>query len=393
MNAGQKLYEAHGILRECFGDNGVWADPSRYRRQCWTRDFGLAIQPLLLTFAERDSMHRRAGNCDSAEQTIAERHLCSLEARQRPDGQIPIVFLDGWRGHARFLSDKIARSLRDRKLSFMLGRYLQGQLGQLTPGTRDSELLYIVAALEHAERTGLFPVSMDSIKLAMRYIKRNLLDSRGLLLGADWRDTMHLQLREKPLLTNNALLFHAYDLLSRHGDNKSFWETQAHLQRDLINKVFWDGSLLQDWPRNNNSKQRFDPLGASLAVLFDVIPPERYADVWKGFDSVDSPYGVTIRCRHNPVRPEEGAIIERTDGQVIWPFVVGFAAMAMDKMAKKTGLNPFEASRQLYKLYNLEGFREWYDPATGKGYGAQRQLWSATLFTRAYLAINPDSIG
>jgi GH15 family glucan-1,4-alpha-glucosidase len=35
----------------------------------------------------------------------------------------------------------------------------------------------------------------------------------------------------------------------------------------------------------------------------------------------------------------------------------------------------------------LNGFREWYDPATGKGYGAQEQLWSATLFLRAARAL------
>lgn len=375
----KKLAEAHGILRECFGDNGVWADPSRYRRQCWTRDFGLAIQPLLLALGQ------------VLDTEMAARHLRSIEARQRSDGQIPILFLDGWRGHARFLADKTRRSLRDKKLSFMLGRYLQGQLGQLTPGTRDSELLYVVAALEHQEATGKLPVSEESIKLAMRYIKRNLLDSRGLLLGADWRDTMHEQLRYKPLLTNNSLLYHAYDLMGKHSSMKGFWETQAHLMRRRINDTFWDGDLLQDWPGNDkdafSAKQRFDPLGASLAVLFDVIPPEWYGRVWAGFDSVDTANGVTIKCRHNPVSAKEAETIERTDGRVVWPFVVGFSVMAMNKMAKDTGRPADDARRQFAKLAALDGFREWYNPATGEGYGAQRQLWSATLFTRAYLAL------
>ena len=148
-----KLHRAYGILRECLGDHGVWADPSRHRRQCWTRDFGLAIQPLLLAPHPGLIGPWRAS-------TVAGRHLKSLEARQRPDGQVPILFLDGLAGHARFLADKVKRSVRDGKVSFMLGRYLKGELGQLTPGTRDSELLYVVAALEHEAATGTLPVSL-----------------------------------------------------------------------------------------------------------------------------------------------------------------------------------------------------------------------------------------
>jgi hypothetical protein len=386
-----KLYQAYEILRECLGDHGVWADPSRYRRQCWTRDFGLAIQPLLLAPHPGFIGPWRAS-------TVAGRHLKSLEARQRPDGQVPILFLDGLAGHARFLADKVKRSVRDGKVSFMLGRYLKGELGQLTPGTRDSELLYVVAALEHEAATGTLPVSRDSVKLAMRYIKRNLLDSRGLLLGADWRDTMEKPLRDKALLSNNALLCHAYDLM---GKTVPMFVEHARLQRKLMGDVFWDGVVLQDWPGNQSnafsSKQRFDPLGASLAVLHDVVSPERYADVLEGFRSVDTPHGVTIKCRHNPVSAEEVEVIERTDGVVVWPFVVGFAVLAMQKMAdrsaKVSGSHDwskfqFAVRAQFDKLVSLTGFREWYDPVTGEGYGADRQLWSATLYARAGLAVD-----
>jgi GH15 family glucan-1,4-alpha-glucosidase len=37
-----------------------------------------------------------------------------------------------------------------------------------------------------------------------------------------------------------------------------------------------------------------------------------------------------------------------------------------------------------FKKYTaLDGFYEWYDPSTGKGYGAKDQLWSAALYLRA----------
>jgi glycogen debranching enzyme len=372
-----KVLQANSILKECFGDNGVWADPSRYRRQCWTRDFGLAIQPLLLSLGETE---------------IAAKHLRSIEARQEVDGRIPILFLDGPAGHVRFLVEKTKRSLRDGKVSFMLGRYLHGQLGQLTPGTKDSELFYIIAALEFEVATGKLPVSLESVGLAMRYIKRNLLNREGLFESCDWRDTMEKQLGGKALLTNNALLCHAYDLLAK---KYRHYEGQAEQMRKLVNDTFWKGSLLQDWPGNT----RFDPLGASLAVLYDVIDPSRYDDVARGFRSIDTPNGVTIQCKHNPISDEEKAVIKRTGGVVVWPFVVGFSVLAHMKMWRNAGPDGTNRDRslrfaqmaedQFQKLLKLEGFREWYDPATGNGYGADRQLWSATLFTRAWLDLHP----
>ena len=44
----------------------------------------------------------------------------------------------------------IGRSVRDRRLSFMLRRYLAGEASRLTPGPRDSELHFAHAALDAA---------------------------------------------------------------------------------------------------------------------------------------------------------------------------------------------------------------------------------------------------
>ena len=46
-----------------------------------------------------------------------------------------------------------------------------------------------------------------------------------------------------------------------------------------------------------------------------------------------------------------------------------------------------KAKDQFKKLSSLESFREWYDPSTGKGYGAREQLWSAALYLRAAKAL------
>lgn len=365
----KKLMEAHRILETCIGTHGVWADPTRYRGQCWTRDFSLAIQPLLLQLGKSG---------------VASRHLRSIHSRQGRDGSVPILFLDGASGTMSFLKDKVMKSVRDGRMSFMLRRFMSGNLHRVTPGTRDSELLYVTAACDHREATGQLPVPALSLERALEFIRMNLVDKDGLLLGCDWRDTMEKELGRTPLLTNNSMLFRAYTMTGH--------EHWAKALREVIEARFWDGGHLLDHP----GSRRFDPLGASLAVLNGVVHPERYGEVLAGFRSVSTEWGVTIKCRHNPVSIEEAKVIDETDGVVVWPFIVGFALLAMKKMLKghadgqESKAIRIMMREQWEALEKMEGFREWYDPRTGKGYGAGEQLWSATMYARAWEVIQDN---
>ncbi len=372
-----KFAEAHRVLYACFGDNGVWADPSRYRRQCWTRDFGMAILPTLIDIGSADAMK------------VAGTHLANIRERQEPSGQIPILYLDGLKGHARFLADKVARSLRDGQPSFMLRRYIEckGSLAHLTPGTTDSELHYITTVLDYAEATDTAP-PVDTVQRALEFVEQNYMRN-GLHVGADWRDTMEVELQNTPLLSNNSLLHGIYERL---GYNDKADKLFSQMQEAFwINKHAW-----RDRPTDN----RFDPLGASLGVLNGTLGPRFYEDIYHGFRSVDTKYGVTIKCKHNPISAKEKEVINRTDGVVIWPFVVGFSVLALNKMAKMWSLSRSKellewevrafARDQYGKLLILEGFREWYDPEDGQGYGAQEQLWSATLTARAIKVMRGD---
>jgi hypothetical protein len=193
----------------------------------------------------------------------------------------------------------------------------------------------------------------------------------GLTRGCDWRDTMHLELGHLPLLTNNCLLYRVYELSSSSyysGKRKA-----AAIKRRILEVLCPAGTFI-GYPGSD----RFDPLGGALAVLCDVAEPRHYEQLAASFESVDTAHGVTIKCRHNPAGPEEAEVIERTDGVVVWPFIVGFAALALHRMGR-----PDAARQQFNKLLALDGFREWYDPATGRGYGADAQLWSAALYARA----------
>ena len=91
----------------------------------------------------------------------------------------------------------------------------------------------------------------------------------------------------------------------------------------------------------------------------------------------------------SPVPTEkEAKVIDRTDGVVVWPFVVGFSVIAIQKIAKVLPPDFGNlAQKQFEAIDSMSDFREWYDPATGKGYGAGEQLWSATLYARAYKAM------
>jgi hypothetical protein len=70
-------------------------------------------------------------------------------------------------------------------------------------------------------------------------------------------------------------------------------------------------------------------------------------------------------------------VIDRTDGVVVWPFIIGFSILALQKMGEHELVE-----KQLEKLLKLRGFYEWYDPESGKGFGAREQLWGATLLLR-----------
>lgn len=378
-----KSSAAEAMLRACLGRHGVWAAPDRYPYQNWTRDYGMAIQPALLELGLWWN---------------ARTHLLSLVERQGPDGSIPILFLDGPVGHVHFVASKLWRTFRSGTPSFMLRRYIEagGTLHRLTPGTTDSELHFIIAALEflRAPAAGILePYEAACLTraatAAMGYIRGNLLDGQGRLVGADWRDTMEVRLRETPLLSNNALLVHAYDLLGMTQEAAALRATirQTYWREDASTSDGVPARLLLDWP-GCEEEQPFDPLGASWAILYGVLRPEEVDDLLPWFRAVDSPTGVTIQCRHNPVDAAEAQVIERTRGIVTWPFVVGFTRVAaLEAASSATGLLATEwgvfGDEQLRKLLSLNGLAEWYDPVTGEPHGAQRQLWSATLTLRA----------
>ncbi len=350
MDYATKLQDATQLLRECVGEQGMWADTHRYRYMCWTRDFVIASMHALPTIGRGD---------------VAKRHLTELSLRQRHDGKIPIVFLDRT---LPFLYNKTRESIRDRRLSFTLSRWLKGGFENLTPGTRDSEILYLVGMMEFAHAAqdeSLLTRYSAQVQRAIAYIESRLMKD-GLVIGCDWRDTMEKELGDQPLLSNNALLYHAFVMLGM--------ERKARLLRDRILETFVVNGRFIDRPKEH----RFDPFGGALAVIYGIARWEHRHGIVESFREVDTPHGVTIRCRHNAYTPEEIAIINETDGVVVWPFIGYYSAVALHAL----GYEAFAAD-QYHKIRSLPGLWEWHHPQTGRGYGSPRQLWTAALLMHA----------
>jgi len=193
-----------------------------------------------------------------------------------------------------------------------------------------------------------------------------------LTVGADWRDTMEVFLSNKHLLTNNVLLVRAYELMNNS-------HAEEMLRSNILDAFVTNDSIKDYLPGGD----RPDPLGISLAVIYDVIPKELYPMARDVIKSIDTDCGVTIKCVHNPYSPGEKEVFAETGGEVVWPFVVGFTVIALKKM----GYLKY-AREMLKKMEKLDGFYEFYDPRDGKGYGAPEQLWSATLYLRASDYVN-----
>jgi hypothetical protein len=344
-----KLQGVTTLLYGCVSPvgKGIWAACDRYDHQCWTRDMAIAAAPAF----------RLLGGDEPV-----ENHVRELTARVSAHGKVPILYLDD---EVSFLNAKIEKSIKTGKMSFMLRRYLDSGLTveNLTPWTTDGELLYVIAAFEQFGKALNDRARLDdpeitklreAITRAQTYMRGEHVRD-GYFVGGDWRDTQ-THLRDKVLLTNNALLYHHYRL--------AWTEREAEELKERINRDFWTGTYYRD----HLDTDATDTLGTAFAVLYGIVPEERYRAVVESFERLNTPFGyLTNDCPPNPTTDEERELLTTMpQSKVIWPFIHGFAILALLKMGERR-----LAEEGLKKYTALDGFYEWYDPATGKGYGAK----------------------
>lgn len=362
MKHAPKFDDAISVIHECTGKNGVWAGATRYRYQCWTRDFLISL-PEIYTYGKP---------------SIAEKHLDGIVERQKESGELPILFADST---PKLFLRKVGEAIRKRRISFVLRKMIYPGIDRLSPGTRDVEPLFVATILQ---RFGLHR-NPDAIYQAMDYALDRL-DEHGLFLGADWRDMLEKDLEHRALLSNNAVLIHAVQTLALYHFNPNndvhYQTLLSLLYRIMIesfDNYFWTGAYYRDHPDTDC----FDTFGQSLAIQNGIVPPHRFTSIIEKYRSVAMPYGFRINdIFPQPRTHEEAKLVHRIQEQtnqygVVWPFINGFAIITLMEIGAE------DLAIQAWKSWNkLEGFYEWYDPETGKGFGDSRQLWSAALYLR-----------
>lgn len=352
-----KLDAALEVVQNALAPLGVCASLDRYQHQCWTRDFCLAIYPLL------KGSHR-------AQVNVSE-HFNQLCERQEASGKVPILYLSDER---RFLRARIDKSIRNGKMSFMLERYLENEIHNLTPHTRDAEALFVIAAGDYLQTrrpsTELREKLTHAITLALGYIEREL--KGGLIVGADWRDT-RVDLDDKAVLTNACLLYQAFVTMNR--------TEQARTVKDLIQSRFWNGTFFDDYEGCHS----FDILGNALAVLYGIANETQRETIFETVLATSTPYGFPMQETFLPALNDEEEQILKQDRAVIWPWINGFMLQAFAEYGGPKW--QAVAKQEFHKWRRLEGHCEWYAISTGQGYGSKDQTWSASMFSSTHLSI------
>src|SRR3989344_105288 len=357
-----RLNEALNVVSRCVGENGIYASTERYSGQYWMRDFAFAGLESLLTLERPD---------------LAKTQLLAIAKRQKRSGKIPMVFNEGGLNFSRLYKDisltNWRRMLLKGWLFFKNVLLRKGfDLRDISSWCSDSEILFVISCLEYykaSNDSAFFAKIWPHIERAIIYVEKNLMKD-GLVYGSDWRDVM-FHLADKALLSNNALIYRAYILLGEYG--------KAERLKDRINGLFWNDSYYIDCLGSKD----FDVLGQSLAIIYGIVPAWRNVRIAKKYRELDTKFG--IRANNNipdKTVAENGLHLDTNQYAVIWPFIVGYAILALLEMGEQ-----YLAESQFEKWQNLFGFCEWYDPNNGVGLGGKEQMWSAALYLRAAIAL------
>lgn len=387
--------EAQKALVQCLTPMGITAstnEPDGRYPQCWTRDLCLIVLASL-------SFNPIPGNVFCALPVdLVTRHLIELAQRQTPEGQIPILFVPEL---ADFIRRKEEQERKTGRTPFMLRRFREeGEHGiaQLTPHTRDSEILFILAALLICQlQPASSNVLLPAIELAIQYVRRlRLASPLRLITGGDWRDNTP-QLNDKCVLSNACLLYHAANLVEAHRFlihslpsevSSLLIEEEGETLPDLalrINGLFWRCGVCY-FTDISNGPLRFDLLGNALAILCKLASPSQIEGIYryllKEQDLIIPTCGFVVTQNSIPpffqgdVAAETEALTQQLGGA--WPYSSGFMLLALSQKTSGKINDTIHWTRQWTSHWAATGFHEWYD-MNALPRGSRCQMWSAAM--------------
>ena len=195
-----KRLEAKDIMRKCKVEGkGFVASNDRYTNQMYSRDLCISVfhymeerEKKLSKLQKLHISKLRAQNQEDrsllpyentsfqmeleSDERACVSHFQQIMNAQGSDGSIPIIILVN---EEAFKKKKLEQFEKTGRKSFILSRFLEGKLHQLTPHTRDSEVLYVRTVYTFLE---LFVVEKeleyrlkDSANRALHYVWDSLL--------------------------------------------------------------------------------------------------------------------------------------------------------------------------------------------------------------------------
>lgn len=342
---GNRTEEAISVIDSCKGRFGLYASSDLYRHEHWTRDISYSLDGLLEAGYGKE----------------VKNDLESIWIKQKKGGKAPVLYVD------KVLPWALNSIKRGRLASlFRRASGIKAVLNAVQH-TADPTLHAIAAMYEYAKNTGdvdMLSRFKSGLSKAIAYTEERLVD--GFVVGCDWRDLMP-ELKNDRLLSNQCLLYRVYELSGEH--------EKAEKLKNRINEKFWNGEY---YVSGLDSKD-FDALGASLAIVWGIVPRERYGQLAEMFRKTTTKYGIkNMLIMDEKTMGKKAGIPECDHYGKIWPFVSYTAVLALKKM----GFEEF-AHAEMDKLEKLEGFNEWYDPDSGKPRGSRGQLWSAATYIDA----------
>jgi hypothetical protein len=340
VGLSKKVLAAHQLLNECTGDGLISSGLDRFEGVCLTRDMAYEIAPLLHEIGEHEQVREYLEKLNELRVNfpLTPAYISAKTVDKGDDWHSPYTY---W---------------NDVEICYLLLMY------RYTEATGDRDLLK------------KYRFNVDSAWDRVNG-RGQLSNGEGLFCGVDWRRMMAESLKNQtPTLTNNALLLECYRLRKDQG-------RFAALQRGVSGEL-----TRSDLGYKDTDDYDANPLGDALLTLLGEghTRPDLFVSL---MTEVDSTHGVKVQRsnRFSPMtneNPLEVEAMRRLEGSAVCPFVISNVIRA----ALKVGAREL-AQEQFKKLSELEGFQEWYDPTTGKGYGSEKYLLSAASYLRAFHAM------
>lgn len=345
----KKVELAKTIIKKCRTKSGFQASVGLYGGSFWTRDLFYSIDSVL----------------DLGYGPTVKKHIQEVLERQKATGEVPTFYVSlVSRGFAKGMLVYLWQLIKGKR-KFKSDLEYTARWHRFMADNEYSLVMVMHHYVKKTKDTAFLNNNRGKIRKSVDFVNSSLEDF--MIRGIGFHDAMK-NYENKFCILSQVLLYHFYQCIG----NKEY----ARNVKKKINTVFWNDRL--GYYVDYIGSDHFDTLAHALAIIYGVVPKDRINKVVKAFSIASSKYGYKNITPTYP-QGECGYAPYFYQNSTIWPFVHGFAILALIK----TG-NIKLAKEEFIKFTNQIGCNEWYDARTGKPMGSSGQLWSAALYLQVY---------